>query len=132
LVIAFIAILAACAHQSSYAEQVADRPMPQTEQERQEECGFLRSEIARQETLGQVGGTMATTPLMTVAVQAKARNNIATLESRAAEVQCTAAFSNVPVSSAPVSTKPNFDECFSHCRKYTDRTKEQCFDTCNK
>jgi hypothetical protein len=74
-----------------------------------------------------ISGTMATTPLMTVAVQAKARNNIATLESRAAEVQCTAAFSNAAVSSAPVSTKPNFDEC-----KYTDRTKEQCFDTCNK
>jgi len=80
--------------------------MPQTEQERQGECSFLRSEIARQETLGQVGGTMATTPLMAVAVQANVRNNIATLESRAAEVQCTAAFSNAPVSSAPVKAYP--------------------------
>jgi hypothetical protein len=28
---------------------------------------------------------------------------------------------------------PNsFDQCFSRCRQYTDRTKEQCFDACNK
>ena len=25
-----------------------------------------------------------------------------------------------------------FEQCFSNCRKYTDRTKEQCFDACNK
>ncbi len=25
-----------------------------------------------------------------------------------------------------------FDQCFSRCRQYTDRTKEQCFDVCNK
>jgi hypothetical protein len=30
------------------------------------------------------------------------------------------------------STPNSFDLCFSRCRQYTDRTKEQCFDTCNK
>lgn len=25
-----------------------------------------------------------------------------------------------------------FDQCFSRCRQYTDRTKGQCFDACNK
>ena len=25
-----------------------------------------------------------------------------------------------------------FDQCFTRCRQYTDRTKEQCFDACNK
>jgi hypothetical protein len=26
----------------------------------------------------------------------------------------------------------SFDQCFSRCRQYTDRTKDQCFDACNK
>ncbi|MCG6933833.1 MAG: hypothetical protein LJE57_09340 [Gallionella sp.] len=31
---------------------------------------------------------------------------------------------------APASN--SFDLCFSRCRQYTDRTKDQCFDACNK
>jgi hypothetical protein len=36
--------------------------------------------------------------------------------------------SAVQAGSAPNS----FDQCFTRCRQYTDRTKEQCFDACNK
>jgi len=32
----------------------------------------------------------------------------------------------------PVSARDVFDQCFSRCRQYTDRSKEQCFDVCNK
>jgi hypothetical protein len=35
-----------------------------------------------------------------------------------------------PVQAAP--TTNSFDQCFSRCKQYTDRTKEQCFDACNK
>jgi hypothetical protein len=36
-------------------------------------------------------------------------------------------------SPAQAESNPNsFDLCFSRCREYTDRTKEQCFDACNK
>ncbi len=36
-------------------------------------------------------------------------------------------------SPAQTESAPNsFDLCFSRCRQYTDRTKEQCFDACNK
>jgi hypothetical protein len=35
-----------------------------------------------------------------------------------------------PVQATP--TTNSFDQCFSRCRQYTDRTKEQCFDACNK
>ncbi len=35
-----------------------------------------------------------------------------------------------PVQAAPATE--SFDQCFSRCRQYTDRTKEQCFDACNK
>jgi hypothetical protein len=37
---------------------------------------------------------------------------------------------NPPVQAG--STPNSFDLCFSRCRQYTDRTKEQCFDACNK
>ncbi|HEY8888457.1 MAG TPA: hypothetical protein VIM35_08205 [Gallionella sp.] len=40
-----------------------------------------------------------------------------------------------PKEKSPVQagSPPNsFDQCFSRCRQYTDRTKEQCFDACNK
>ena len=35
-----------------------------------------------------------------------------------------------PAQAAPASD--SFDQCFSRCRQYTDRTKGQCFDACNK
>ncbi|MGA7596080.1 MAG: hypothetical protein WCA64_12880 [Gallionella sp.] len=34
------------------------------------------------------------------------------------------------VQAAPAAN--SFDQCFSRCRQYTDRTKDQCFDACNK
>lgn len=41
----------------------------------------------------------------------------------------------VPKEQSPAQMAPttnSFDQCFSRCRKYTDRTKGQCFDACNK
>jgi hypothetical protein len=117
-------------NRQSYGDAVLSRPMPTDEGQRVEECNWIRSEIARQQSLGQVGTAMATTPLMTVVMQAAARKNIAALESRASNVQCTAAFSNAPA--AVTSTPPGFEQCFARCQQYTSRTKEQCFDACNK
>jgi hypothetical protein len=40
-----------------------------------------------------------------------------------------------PTEKSPAQPAPAtdaFDQCFSRCRQYTDRTKEQCFDVCNK
>ena len=104
--------------------------MPADDDARMRECTWIRSEIARQQGLAGVGATMATTPLMAAAYQAMAQRNIAALEARAANVQCTASFSNAPVA-VPV-TRPSFDQCFARCQQYTDRTKDQCFDACNK
>jgi hypothetical protein len=73
---------------------------------------------------------MATTPLMAAAYQTMAQRNVAALESRAADIQCTAAFSSAPAA-APASGQ-SFDQCFARCQQYTDRTKDQCFDSCNK
>jgi hypothetical protein len=89
------------------------------------ECAWIRSEMARQTSLAQIGTQMATTPMMAIAYQGMSRQNVAALEARASNIQCTAAFS-----SAPPSEGSSFDQCFSRCMGYTDRTKDQCFDAC--
>jgi hypothetical protein len=124
--------LLGCAHgnSESYADAVLNRPMPPDDDARMRECAWIRSEIARQQGLAGVGATMATNPLMAAAYQAMAQRNVAALESRAANIQCTAAFSNAPAA-APVNGQ-SFDQCFARCQQYTDRSKDQCFDPCNK
>jgi hypothetical protein len=57
-------VLAACAgqqntNQQSYAESVASRPMPATEEDRMSECNWIRSEIARQQNIGQASAAVA-------------------------------------------------------------------------
>jgi hypothetical protein len=111
----------------SYADTVLSRPMPASDGERIQECTWIRSEIARQQGLAGVGSSIATTPLMAAAYQAAVQQNVAALESRAASIQCTAAFS-----SAPAPSSQSFDQCFARCQQLTKRTKEQCFDVCNK
>lgn len=134
LFVAAIVILAGCATGPTYESQVLDRPLPTTQEERMRECNGLRAEIARQQSFAQYGASTATSPMMAMAYQSAARNHIAALESRAANVQCQAAFSSVVASPAaqPAATKGNmdFDQCFSRCQQLTSRTKDQCFDAC--
>jgi hypothetical protein len=99
----------------------------QARADNQEECGQIRAEIARQQSLAQMSGAASTTPMMAMGFQAVARKKIATLESRAADLQCTAAFS-----STVAPTGQSFDQCFERCQQLTTRTKEQCFDSRNK
>lgn len=130
--LALTLLLLGCAHGNSefYADAVLNRPMPPDGDARMRECAWIRSEIARQQGLAGVGATMATTPLMAAAYQAMAQRNVAALESRASNIQCTAAFGSAPAA-APASGQ-SFDQCFARCQQYTDRTKDQCFDACNK
>jgi hypothetical protein len=130
LAVMFSLLGCAQGNSQSYADAVLNRPMPADDDARRQECTWIRSEMARQRGLAGVGATMATTPFMAAAYQAVAQRNVAALESRAANIQCTAAFSNAPV--AAPTTGPSFDQCFARCKQYTDRSKDQCFDACNK
>jgi len=127
-----ISILGACAHAQgpSYEDEVMSRPDPTTPEERQEECAWIRGEIARQENLAQMAGSMGMAPIIVMGSQAMARNHIAALESRAANIQCNAAFSAVPPGSPSSPRLSTFDQCFARCQQVTDRTKDQCFDAC--
>jgi hypothetical protein len=119
-------LLSGCAAQPSYRDQVLGRPAPSSETERRAECEDLRVEVARQQSLAAYGATMGA-PMMAAAYQAAARQNIAIVEARAANIGCRAAFQSV----AP-STRLSFDQCMEKCSEFTKKTREECFDTCNK
>ena len=111
-IILIAAALSACAdqnNQQSYAEALQSRPMPDSVESRQQECGWIRGEMARQRSLAQVGGAMATSPMMAMAYQAAAGKNLAALETRAANIGCNAAFSSTP------QQADSFDQCFARC-----------------
>jgi hypothetical protein len=129
-VILVIVILAGCSNQPTqdYADSVLNRPMPTSDNQKMQECTWIRGEIARQQSIGAIAPMQASSPMMGMVFRAKAQQNVAALESRAANIQCNAAFSNAPATTTPTS----FESCFARCKQYTERTKEQCFDSCNK
>ena len=136
--ISLFVIFTGCAtSQPSYKEKINARPIPHTTQEKQKECSYIRGEIARMKTLYRQGETQDKRPApkgMYVAnfgslFMEIATKNIATLESRAAQIQCGAAFSSVVSSSNGGSS---IHECIEACKENTNRTSTQCFDRCNK
>ncbi|WP_162085238.1 hypothetical protein [Sulfuriferula nivalis] len=129
-ILAIFTLLTGCANQPSqnYSDAILNRPLPANNDQRMKECNWIRSEIARQDVLGTTLASQQTSPFMVMAFKTRSQQNIAALESRAANIQCNAAFSNVVI--APTQT--TFDQCFSKCQQYTDRNKDQCFDACNK
>ncbi len=113
-----------CAHKLSYIERLSQRPLPTDEQSKSQECGWIRSEIARMQSRIAY---LATTKYH--GLQAKARKNIAALNSHAADVRCRAAFSDTHI--IEKNNSPSIDECIKACKENTNRTSEQCFDACN-
>lgn len=101
--------------------------MPANEQERQEECARIRQEMARVQSWVDGGIRMFTMPQQQALIIQRGNQNMAALENRAAQVGCTKAFTD-----APASKELSFDACFEKCKKYTTRTNEECFDSCNK
>lgn len=122
--IACVCSLLGCASQPTYLDQLAAKPMPVGEAQVRSECGWIRSEIARMQSISATASGQ-----YAMVFQAMARNNIAGLESRAANVGCAAAFSNQPL---PTSTSNPIQQCVAACKENTSRTAEQCFDSCNR
>lgn len=114
--------LCACATEPSYRDSVMNRPVPTGEADVSKECAWIRSEIARMNSLAAA----STMSQFALAFQAQARNNIAVLETRAAEVQCLASFA------ATKPETPKIIQCIDACKANTDRGSAACFDSCNK
>lgn len=131
----FILIITGCTKQPTYNEQLNTRPLPTTQQDKQEECNYIRQEIARMQSLYQVASTQRCNPSLGIclgpAMMAKSNRNRASLESRAAQVQCDAAFSTVKIINNGTNNS-SIKECISACKENTDRSSSECFDVCNK
>ena len=89
----------------TYAEQIMNRPLPVTEAEKQQECCWLRGEMARQRALGGYGS---------------ATQDLATLESRASQAGCAAIRTDAQTG-APPAGGSNFDTCYMRCKQFTNK-----------
>ena len=98
---------------------VMKRPKPANEDARRQECSWIATSLERQKTLASYVAATSTYPEIALAHQDAAQRNMAVLQSRAQALNCQTAVSS-------------FDECFARCTQYTSRSKEQCFDACNK
>jgi hypothetical protein len=121
----FSILISSCAYQPSYNEQLSQRQMPTTEQSKSEECSWIRSEIARMENISAV----LTGSQYELVSKVAARNNIAALNSRAANIGCHEAFSTTQI--IEKNNSSSIDECIEACKKNTNRTSAECFDVCN-
>jgi hypothetical protein len=123
-----------CDKQPTYAEQLKARQMPQTQQDKQNECSFIRQQIAQMQSGIQLASAQKCNPqyglCMGPVVIARNNANIASLESRASEVQCDAAFSTVKVINN--NSNNSIKECIAACKENTNRSSTECFDSCNK
>lgn len=90
----------------TYWDLTTSYQIPKTEADRQRECARIRREMARLESFTQAEN-VTIPPMDSINELVRARENMARLDSRAAEVSCLAAFSR-----STASKKISYDECF--------------------
>ena len=81
-------LVAGCAVEPPFAQQVANRPLPRTEQQRSQECRWLESERSKQQSLATSGPAMATSPEASILYGPVGRRNLAAIDARVALVGC--------------------------------------------
>ncbi|SRR3954464_823149 len=115
--------LCGCASKRAPTEYdvITKRPKPTNDEARRQECAWIDTSLQRQKVLASYVAATSTYPELALAHQDAAQRNMAVLASRAQQISCN-----------PAGASGSFDECFARCTQYTQRTKEQCFDACNK
>ena len=124
VVLCLAVALAACSsakHIPSEYDVVLKRPRPTTDEARRQECSWIETSLSREKKLADYVTATSTYPTTALAWQDSSQRNMAVLQSRSSQIGCQALASNAP-----------FDQCFARCTTYTERSKEQCFDACNK
>jgi len=125
LAVSFIALaLVGCASEKPIPTEydvVLHRPKPATPEAQRQECSWIATSVDRQKSLANYVTATSTYPATALAYQDATQRNTAVLQSRAQQINCNAASAGEP-----------FEQCFARCTQYTSRTKEQCFDACNK
>lgn len=126
-------VLNGCSTAPTYSETLNSRVMPTTKNQKQQECSYIRQEIARMQSVYQRASIQKCNPQYGICIgpilMVKASNNIASLKNRASIIGCNAAFSTVKIIN---SQNHSITECIKACRENTKRTSSECFDACNK
>jgi len=119
----FLALCACASNERAPSEYdvVLKRPKPANEEARRQECSWIATSLERQKSLASYVAGTSTYPELALAHQDAAQRNMAVLQSRAQSISCQAGGGG-----------SSFDECFARCTQYTQRSKDQCFDACNK
>jgi hypothetical protein len=114
--------LCACASkpEPSDYDMILKRGRPPSDEARKQECAWIATSLDREKRIGGYITSTSTYPEVVVSYQETTQRNIAVLQARAQALNCNQARAG------------SFDDCFSRCRQYTERTREQCFDACNK
>ena len=133
LLLIILLSLSACESTPTYQEQLNMRSLPQNMEQTKAECGWIRGEISRQNSLiNQYSGVPTSNQygINLGAIYAQqAPKNIASLETRASNINCRSAFSSQP---ATTIKSNSIQQCITACKENTSRTAEMCFDSCNK
>ena len=131
--LAAIAILVGCAAQlpSPYpdAASLLNAPPPQNRQELTQRCIYLHQEILLQRTKEDTAGIVLPGTTL-LSMQQEASRNIAALEARATKLGCDAVSNEQDQPTMTKETGNYIDMCMAKCKQYTNRTPEQCFDSC--
>jgi hypothetical protein len=100
---------------------VLQRPKPTTPEAQRQECSWIETSLERQKSLANYVTATSTYPRVALAYQDETQRNTAVLQSRAQAISCQ-----------PPAAATSFDQCFARCTQYTSRSKDQCFDACNR
>lgn len=143
------AVLTGCGalQRQDAVQQTLSRPAPADAQHLSQDCAGIASLLERQAAVRDDKAAAVEDPFEHEKARRAAELNIAALRSRQKALDCASApppVADAPAPAAPAAAAPasapassaaqadaGFDRCFERCRRYTDRTKEQCFDTCN-
>jgi len=132
---AALVILGGCAAQQPgpYPDTASllNAPPPQSREELSQQCIYLHQEILLQRTKEDTASVII--PNTTIlSEQQEASRNIAALEAKSAELGCDklANDKNQPDTIKELGTY--IDMCMAKCKQYTNRTPEQCFDSCKQ
>ena len=130
---AALVLLGGCAAQqpSPYPNvaSLLNAPPPQNRQELALQCSFLRQEIKLQRTKEDVATvTLPGTTLLSA--QDEASRNFDALKAKAAKLGCDKVPDEPDRPAAAQETGDYIDMCMAKCKQHTNRTPEQCFDSC--
>ena len=133
--LAVLVILGGCSIDAPnpYANTAAllNAPPPQTREELSQQCKNIYQEILFQHT--KVATASLEMPRVTLLNdQQEAMRNVDALQKKYAALGCDALKKGT---SQPITTEEygkHIDTCVAKCKQYTERTPEQCFDSCIK